>query len=179
MPLNELAAEPFDTRYPIAATTYRLTEHYLSGPMSRFDSWLNELQPEMFIELSPELAKERGIEHGGWMVAYNVRGAIEARAMVTERIPLLKVNDRVQHQIGIPFHWSFAGETTGGQANDLTSIVLDPNVSMHETKAFSCNVRAGRLENQPEEKPIEPAPRPTHEAAPDTPKSDQAEGQFL
>jgi formate dehydrogenase major subunit len=49
------------------------------------------------------------------MVAWNIRGATEARAMVTERIPLLKVNNRVQHQIGIPFHWSFAGETTGGR----------------------------------------------------------------
>lgn len=178
VPLNELAG-PLDPEYPIVATTYRLTEHYLSGPMSRFDSWLNELQPEMFIELSPELARERGIEHGGWMVAWNARGAIEARAMVTERIPLLKVNDRVQHQIGIPFHWSFAGETTGGQANDLTSIMLDPNVSMHETKAFVCNVRAGRLTDQQEEKPLEPAARPTREPAPETPQHDQPEGQFL
>lgn len=178
VPMNELA-EPLDPLYPIVATTYRLTEHYLSGPMSRFDSWLNELQPEMFIELSPELARERGIEHGGWMVAWNIRGAIEARAMVTERIPLLKVNNRVQHQIGIPFHWSFAGETTGGQANDLTSIMLDPNVSMHETKAFTCNVRAGRLEPRQDEKPLEPAARPTREPAPDTPKHDQPEGQFL
>jgi formate dehydrogenase major subunit len=178
VPMNELA-EPLDPEYPIVATTYRLTEHYLSGPMSRFDSWLNELQPEMFIELSPELARERGIEHGGWLVAWNRRGAIEARAMVTQRIPLLKVNDRVQHQIGIPFHWSFAGETTGGQANDLTSIMLDPNVSMHETKAFTCNVRAGRLAQHQYDKPLEPAPRPTREPAPETPKHDQPEGQFL
>jgi formate dehydrogenase major subunit len=178
VPLNELS-EPLDPAYPVVATTYRLTEHYLSGPMSRFDSWLNELQPEMFIELSPELAHERGITHGGWMVAWNRRGAIEARAMVTERIPLLKVNDRVVHQVGIPFHWSFAGETTGGQANDLTSIMLDPNVSMHETKAFVCNVRAGRLEPGQDEKPLEPAARPTREPAPETPAHDQPEGQFL
>jgi formate dehydrogenase major subunit len=175
--LNQLA-EPLDPAYPVVATTYRLTEHYLSGPMSRFDSWLNELQPEMFIELSPELARARGIEHGGWMVAWNKRGAIEARAMVTERIPLLKVNNRVQHQIGIPFHWSFAGETTGGQANDLTSIMLDPNVSMHETKAFTCNVRAGRLEKPQDEKPLLARARPTREPAPLTPRHDQPEGQF-
>jgi formate dehydrogenase major subunit len=178
VPLNELST-PLDAEYPVVATTYRLTEHYLSGPMSRFDSWLNELQPEMFVELSPELARERGIEHGGWLVVWNPRGAIEARAMVTERIRVLNVNGRVQHQVGIPFHWSFAGETTGGQGNDLTSIMLDPNVSIHEAKAFVCNVRAGRLERRVDEKPLEPAPRPTRQPAPETPEQDQPEGQFL
>lgn len=177
VPLNELA-EPLDQAYPIVATTYRLTEHYLSGPMSRFDSWLNELQPEMFVELSPELADERGIQHGDWMVVWNKRGAIKARAMVTERIPLLKVNGRVQHQIGIPFHWSFAGETTGGQANDLTSIMLDPNVSMHEVKAFVCNVRAGRLSDAQADMPLTPAARPVQEPTPATPRQNQPEGQF-
>ena len=67
------------------ATTYRLTEHYLSGPMSRFNSWLNELQPEMFVELSRELAAERGIVHGGWLTVSSARGRIEARAMVTRQ----------------------------------------------------------------------------------------------
>ena len=65
-PLNRLAHTP-TAEYPVVATTFRLTEHYLSGPMSRFNSWLNELQPEMFVELSPELAAERGIVHGGWV----------------------------------------------------------------------------------------------------------------
>ena len=72
--------------YPVVATTFRLTEHYLSGPMSRFNSWLNELQPEMFVELSPELAAERGIEHGGWLTVRSARGAIEAARMVTRRL---------------------------------------------------------------------------------------------
>ena len=70
----------------MVATTFRLTEHYLSGPMSRFNSWLNELQPEMFVELSPELAAERGIVHGGWLTVQSARGRIEARAMVTRRL---------------------------------------------------------------------------------------------
>ena len=73
------------------ACTFRLTEHYLSGPMSRFNSWLNELQPEMFVELSPELAAERGIEHGGWLMVRSPRGDIEARAMVTRRLKPLRV----------------------------------------------------------------------------------------
>ena len=143
-PLNRLAHTP-TAEYPVVATTFRLTEHYLSGPMSRFNSWLNELQPEMFVELSPELAAERGIVHGGWLTVQSARGRIEARAMVTRRLRPLLIEGRVVHQIGIPFHWAFAGEVVGGNANDLTSLVADPNVSMHECKAFACQVHAGRL----------------------------------
>jgi hypothetical protein len=93
--------------YPVVATTFRLTEHYLSGPMSRFNSWLNELQPEMFAELSYELAAERGIVHGGWMTIQTPRGRIEARAMMTRRLRPFVVEGRVVHQIGLPFHWDF------------------------------------------------------------------------
>jgi formate dehydrogenase major subunit len=174
--LNRLA-EPLDERFPVVATTYRLTEHYLSGPMSRFDSWLNELQPEMFVELSPELAAERGVEHGGWLVVSTRRGEIEARAMVTRRVRPLEVDGRTVHQIGLPFHWGFAGETVGAIANDLTSIVFEPNVSIHEAKAFACEVRRGRIASRRDE-PVAVATRPTTEPAPDTPESAQPEGQF-
>ncbi len=170
---------PFSEEFPIVATTYRLTEHYLSGPMSRFDSWLNELQPEMFAEISPELAEERGIEHGSWMVIWNRRGAIEAKAMVTPRMKPLLVNGKTLHQIGLPFHWGFSGETPGGITNDLTSIVTDPNVSMHEAKAFTVNVRAGRLPRPQATDSMKPAPWPEHGPTPDTKKSDQPEGQLL
>jgi formate dehydrogenase major subunit len=177
VPFN--AMNPIDSEYPIVATNYRLTEHYLSGPMSRFNSWLNELQPEMFVEISPELAQEKGIEHGGWLVVWNSRSAIEARAMVTRRIRPLRVQGQILHQIGMPFHWGFAGETVGAIANDLTSIVAEPNVSMHEAKAFTVNVRTGRLENAAKMQPVQPMPWPTRDPAPDTPKSDQPEGQEI
>jgi len=147
--------------------------------MSRFNSWLNELQPEMFVELSPELASEKGIEHGGWVVVWNSRGAIEARAMVTRRIMPLDVAGRTIHQIGMPFHWGFTGETIGSIANDLTSMVADPNVSMHEAKACTVNVRAGRLERSGDSKPLEAKLWPTREPSPATPKSDQPEGQGI
>jgi formate dehydrogenase major subunit len=178
VPLN-VKSPSIDPEYPIVATTYRLTEHYLSGPMSRFNSWLNELQPEMFVEISPELASERGITHGGWMVVWNPRGAIEARAMVTRRIRPLSVQGRTIHQVGLPFHWGFSGENPGGIANDLTSIVADPNVSMHEAKAFTVNVRSGRLEHPGTQSPMVPSPWPTRERSPETPRSDQAEGQAI
>src|SRR5438128_9931811 len=109
VPLNALA-DPLDPDYPIVGTTVRLTEHYLSGPMSRFNSWLNELQPEMLVEISPELAAEYGLEHGGWMVISTKRSAIEARVMVTRRIRPLSIEGRIVHQIGLAFHWGFAGE---------------------------------------------------------------------
>jgi formate dehydrogenase major subunit len=178
VPLNAKAL-PLDPAYPIIGTTYRVTEHYLSGPMSRFNSWLNELQPEMFVELSPELASERGIEHGGWMVVWNPRGVIEARAMVTKRIRPLSVNGRIVHQVGIPFHWGFAGETPGSIANDLTSIVGDPNVSMHEAKAFTVNVRPGHLSHRGTTTGMKPSAWPTRELSPNTPRSDQPEGQEI
>lgn len=176
-PLNQLAHTP-TAEYPVVATTFRLTEHYLSGPMSRFNSWLNELQPEMFVELSHELAAERGIIHGDWLTVRSARARIEARAMVTRRIRPLLIEGRIIHQIGIPFHWAFAGEAVGGNANDLTSILADPNVSMHECKAFTCQVSAGRLEGQTPGPTKSFAPWPTRVPVPDTPAAAQPEGKF-
>jgi formate dehydrogenase major subunit len=176
-PLNHIAHAP-TAEYPVVATTFRLTEHYLSGPMSRFNSWLNELQPEMFVELSPELAAERGIEHGGWLTVRSARGRIEARALVTHRLRPLRVEGRVIHQIGLPFHWAFAGEVVGGNANDITSLVADANVSMHECKAFACQVHAGRSPGRTPSPTKTAAPWPTREPVPDTPAAAQPEGRF-
>jgi formate dehydrogenase major subunit len=176
-PLNEYN-EP-GPEYPIVATNYRLTEHYLSGPMSRFDSWLNELQPGMFFEISPNLAAEKGIANGDWMVVWNRRASIEARALVTSRMPPLHVDGKQLHQIGIPIHWGWAGEVVGAAVNDLTSISADPNVSMHEAKSFTVNVRAGRMQDLVQIAPSAAEPWPTREPSPNTPKSDQPEGQEL
>ncbi len=176
-PHNRLAHAPSD-EFPVAAFTFRLTEHYLSGPMSRFNGWLSELQPEMFVELSPELAAERGIKHGGWLTVRSPRGRIEARAMVTRRIRPLVVEGRVVHQVGLPFHWSYAGETVGGNANDLTSLLADPNVSMHEAKAFTCQVEPGRLSGRVAHPTVPPTTWPDRRHTPDTPRSAQPEGKF-
>ena len=176
-PLNHLAHAP-TTEYPVVATTFRLTEHYLSGPMSRFNSWLNELMPEMFVELSPELAAERGIVHGGWLTVRSARSSIAARAMVTRRLRPLLIEGRIVHQIGLPFHWAFAGEVVGANANDLTSIVADPNVSMHECKAFACQVAAGRLDGAAPSPTKSAAAWPTRDPVPDTPAAAQPEGMF-
>jgi formate dehydrogenase major subunit len=176
-PLNPVAHSP-TVDYPVVATTFRLTEHYLSGPMSRFNSWLNELQPEMFVELGPELAAERGIVHGGWMTVSTPRGSISARAMVTRRLQPLVIDGRVVHQVGLPIHWGFAGECVGAGVNDITSLVTEPNCSIHEAKAFACQVHAGRPAGPPLEPTVTTTPWPTREPIPDTPASAQPEGRF-
>ena len=117
-------AEIDDERYPIVITTYRLTEHHVSGPMTRWMPWLNALQPALFAELSPELAAERKIKHGAWMLISTPRGEIEARAMVTRRLRPLRIGKRVIHQIGLPIHWGFQGKITGSITNDLSHMVL-------------------------------------------------------
>jgi formate dehydrogenase major subunit len=132
----------------------------------------------MFVELSPELAAERGIAHGGWVTVRTPRGAIAARAMVTRRLQPLVIDGRVVHQIGLPIHWSFAGETVGGTANDLTALVTEPNVSIHEAKAFACQVEAGRSGGPPLSPTVAAEPWPTRDPIPDTPAAAQPEGGF-
>jgi formate dehydrogenase major subunit len=98
--------------------------------------------------------------------------------MVTRRLRPLLVEGRIVHQVGIPFHWAFAGEIVGDNANDLTSIVADPNVSMHECKAFTCQVLAGRQGGRAPSPTKKPAPWPSQEPIPDTPAAAQPEGRF-
>ena len=133
-----------DPRFPFVLTTYRLTEHHTAGGMSRWLSWLSELQPEMFCEVSPELAQERGLRNGGWATITTARGEIECRVLVTHRIPPLQVKGRTIHTIGLPYHWSYVGRVTGDPANELISFVADPNVSIQESKALTGDIKPGR-----------------------------------
>lgn len=134
--------------FPYAITTYRLTEHHVGGAMSRWLPWLSELQPELFAEISEELGEEKGVKNGDWITIWTKRGEIEAKALVTARIQPLKLKGRTVHQIGLPFHWGYSGVVTGDIANDLLLLVADRNVSMHDAKAFTCNMRAGRRSHQ-------------------------------
>jgi formate dehydrogenase major subunit len=141
---NPTAGEPGADLFPYVMTSYRLTEHHTAGGMSRFVDVLSELQPEFFCEVSPELAAERGLEHGGWATIVSSRAAIEARVLVTDRIPPLRVQGRVVHQVGLPYHWGNRGMSTGDSANDLFALALDPNVHIQDDKAGTCDVRPGR-----------------------------------
>jgi formate dehydrogenase major subunit len=138
-PDNRINGNP-DPSFPYVITTYRLTEHHLSGAMSRWLPWLAQLQPELFIELSPELAGEKGIANLDWVKVSSPRGAIRAKALVTRRMRPLRVDGKVIHQVGMPWHWGYMGVVTGDVVNDLSALVADPNVSIHEGKTFVCNV---------------------------------------
>ena len=142
-PDNPFAA-PGDPRFPHVLTTYRLTEHHTAGGMSRTLSHLSELQPELFVEISPELADELGVDHGAWVTVATLRGAIEARAMVSRRMRPLTLDGRTVHQVAMPFHWGPAGPNRGDVVNDLIPLSGEPNVTIHESKALTCAVIPGR-----------------------------------
>ena len=143
-PYNPSDGHPGARVFPYVLSTYRLTEHHTAGGMTRTVEHLSELQPEMFCEVSPELATERSLEHGGWATIVTSRTAIEARVLVTDRLKPLKVQDRTVHQVGVPYHWGRKGLVTGDSANDLVGLALDPNVHIGEYKVLTCDVRAGR-----------------------------------
>ncbi len=148
---NQMARPFQDERFPYVITTYRLTEHHTSGAMSRWLSWLSELQPEMFCEISPELAEERGLRNGDWATISTARAEIEARVLVTERMRPLKLGRRRLHQIGMPYHWGNRGLVTGDSANELLAFGADVNSTIMESKAITGNIRAGRRDRR---KPI-------------------------
>jgi formate dehydrogenase major subunit len=138
-------APPGDSRFPFVLTTYRLTEHHTAGGMSRFLSHLAELQPEMFAEISPELAGELKIRNGDYICIVTLRAAIEARALVSRRIRPLHLNGKTLHQVALPYHYGTAGLVRGASANDLLTISGEPNVTIMEAKACTCNIVPGRL----------------------------------
>lgn len=138
--------------YPYVFTTYRLTEHHTAGGMSRFLPYLSELQPEFFCEVSPELAAERNLRPGGWATIVTARTAIEARVLVTRRIKPLRIDGKIIHQIGLPYHWGVGNQAlvAGDSANDLFGLTLDPNVHIQESKVSSCDIQPGRRPTGPE-----------------------------
>jgi formate dehydrogenase major subunit len=125
--------------FPYVATSYRLTEH--------FHYWTKHveinaiLQPEQFVEIGEELAKEKGIAVGDKVRVWSKRGEIKAVAVVTKRLKALDVEGKKVHQIGIPIHWGFTGRAKAGYlANTLTPFVGDANTNTPEFKAFLVNV---------------------------------------
>jgi formate dehydrogenase major subunit len=133
-------ADVADARFPYIMTTFRLTEHFLAGAMSRWNPWLSELMPVLFVEISPELAEEIGIYNNQRVRITTPRGSIQARAFITGRIRPFLIGGRRIHHVGMPWHWGWQGVVVGDAVNQLTALVGDPNVSIHEAKAFVCNV---------------------------------------
>jgi formate dehydrogenase major subunit len=143
-PTNPSPPEQHSDVFPYVFSVSRLTEHHTAGGMSRFVKYLAELQPEMFVEVSPELAAERGLVHLDYAHVITARAAIEARVLVTDRLTPLRVEDRVIHQLWLPYHWGHEGMATGDSANDLLGVTLDPNVLIQESKVGTCDIRPGR-----------------------------------
>jgi formate dehydrogenase major subunit len=129
--------------FPYVFTSYRLTEHHTSGAMSRTLPFLTELQPEPFCEISPRLAAERGLEHGGWATVVTARTAIEVRVLVTERMRSLRLGDRWVEQVGLPYHWGRNGISPGDSQNDLVNVQMEPNVYIQD-KVGTCDIQPGR-----------------------------------
>jgi len=133
-----------DPRYPYIASTYRITEHWQTGLMTRNMPWLLELEPQVFVEMSKELAKEIGVKSGDKVIITSPRGKIWAIAVVTERIKPLKIMGHTCHVVGIPWHygWRWPEDGSGGDsANLLTPPAHDPNTSIQETKCFAVNIK--------------------------------------
>jgi formate dehydrogenase major subunit len=137
---SEMDTKGSPEEFPIVGTTYRLSEMWQSGAMTRSNPWLNEMQPGFFVEMSEELAREKGIADGDEVIVRSARGEVKGVAMVTKRFKPFKVNGKTIHQIGMPWHWGYAGLNKGNSANLLTPPVGDANTMIPETKAFICNV---------------------------------------
>jgi formate dehydrogenase major subunit len=130
-----------DPKFPFVCTTYRVTEHWQTGLMTRYQSWLVETEPQMFVELSEELAELRGIKNGERVLISSPRGKVEAAAIVTKRWKPLKVAGLVIHEVGLPWCFGWLIPKDGGEsANLLTPTIGDANTAIPEYKAFLVNV---------------------------------------
>jgi formate dehydrogenase major subunit len=131
-----------DPRYPFVCSTYRVTEHWQTGVLTRWLPWLIEAEPQIFCEMSMELAKLREIRNGERVLVESPRGRLEAVAIVTSRLKPFNIAGQTVHQIGIPWHYGWLQPKDGGEsANLLTPTVGDPNTMIPESKAFMANVR--------------------------------------
>jgi len=144
-----------DPRFPFICSTYRVSEHWQTGVLTRWCPWLAEMQPGMFVEIGTELAHERGIKNGDQCIVKSARGEVECIAIVTPRFKPFNIDGNPIHEVGIPWHYGWIttkdrkynpGDkkaevfTFGDAANLLTPTIGDANTMIPETKAFMANV---------------------------------------
>ena len=134
-------AKAADPKYPIVLTTYSMTEHWCGGGETRNVPNLLEAEPQLYVEMSPELAKEKGIANGDGVIVESARGRVEAIAMVTVRIRPFKVMGKTVHLIGMPFAYGWTTPKCGDSTNRLTIVACDPNTTIPEVKACCVNIR--------------------------------------
>jgi formate dehydrogenase-N alpha subunit len=131
-------------KYPIVGTTYRVTEHWQAGAMTRNLPWLVELVPNAFVEMSDALAREKGIKNGDKVTITTKRGKMESYAVVTKRVKPYNIGGKTVHLIGVIWHFGYGGMATGGSANVLTPHVGDANTMIPEYKAFLCDIKKAK-----------------------------------
>jgi formate dehydrogenase (quinone-dependent) catalytic subunit len=144
-----------DKRFPYVCSTYRVSEHWQTGLMTRWTPWLAEMQPDMFVEMSIELAKLKGIKNGEQVTVKSIRGEVDAVTIVTPRFKPFNIDGQVVHQVGMPWHYGWVttnmrkyvhGDkkpeifTSGDSANLCTPYIGDANTMIPESKAFMVNV---------------------------------------
>ncbi|HLB24977.1 MAG TPA: formate dehydrogenase-N subunit alpha [Nitrospirota bacterium] len=135
-----------DGQFPLIATTMRLTNHWQAGAMTRNLPWLAEIAPEMYVEVSHELAAARGIENGDWVKVTSPRGEVPAKVMVTSRLKAYNLGGKVVEVVAMPFHFGYNGYVTGGPekknyaVNQITHKVGDANTRIPEYKVFMCDI---------------------------------------
>ena len=136
---SDVAGFGTSDEFPFVATSYRLTEHF--HYWTKHNRINAALQPEFFVEISQELADQRGIRNGSWVRVWSKRGSVKAKALVTKRIRPLTCDGKTVHVVGIPLHWGFTGAARKGFGpNSLTPVVGDANVETPEFKAFLVNI---------------------------------------
>ncbi|MBB5462929.1 formate dehydrogenase major subunit [Paraburkholderia sp. Cpub6] len=125
--------------FPHTGTSYRLTEH--------FHYWTKHvklnaiIQPEQFVEIGEDLAKEIGVVAGDRVKVSSNRGHVIAVAVVTKRIKPLMIEGKKVQTVGLPIHWGFMGLARPGYlVNTLTPPVGDGNSQTPETKSFLVKV---------------------------------------
>ena len=138
---KDLLAKNGDPKYPIVLTTYSMTEHWCGGGDTRNTPYLLEAEPQLYVEMSHELAAEKGIKNGDHVVVESIRGKVEAVAMVTVRITPFTVEGKTVHLIGMPFCFGWTTPGVGDATNRLTPSIGDPNTTIPEYKACLVNIR--------------------------------------
>jgi formate dehydrogenase major subunit len=138
-------------QFPLILSSGRLVEYEGGGEETRSNKWLAELQQDMFIEISPADAAERGIKDGGWVWVTGAENSSKAKmkALVTERVG--------KGVAWMPFHFGgwYEGEdlrskypqgtdpvVLGESANTITTYGYDPATGMQEPKVTLCQIRA-------------------------------------
>ena len=127
--------------YPYILTTHRVVEHYQSGALTRNSPYLVEIMPEMFVEISPQLASQLGIKSGEDVEISTIRAKIVCKVCVTPILKPMQLKGKVCEVVAMPWHWGYQGLASGSSANDLTPCVGDPSTNIPEYKACLCNLR--------------------------------------